>query len=95
MTDAAPKTEIEAAWTALKAAADPSARIVDQFTADPERLSRMSVQAAGLYLDLSKQSWTRAGFDAALALARVRQVEARRADLFGGAAVNLTEGRAV
>ncbi|KQS57192.1 glucose-6-phosphate isomerase [Brevundimonas sp. Leaf363] len=91
MTDAA----TEAAWTALKAAADPVARIVDQFAADPERLSRMSVEAAGLYLDLSKQSWTRAGFDAALALARVRQVEARRAHLFGGAAVNLTEGRAV
>ncbi|RZJ96971.1 MAG: glucose-6-phosphate isomerase [Brevundimonas sp.] len=95
MTDAAPKTEIEAAWTALKAAADPSARIVDQFTADPERLSRMSVEAGGLYLDLSKQSWTRVGFDAALALAKATNVEGRRAALFGGEAVNLTEGRAV
>ncbi|RZJ83216.1 MAG: glucose-6-phosphate isomerase, partial [Brevundimonas sp.] len=91
MTDAA----TESAWAALKAAADPSARIVDQFAADPDRLSRMSVEAAGLYLDLSKQSWTRAGFDAALSLAKASNVEGRRAALFGGEAVNLTEGRAV
>ena len=51
-------------WTAFDAAAarDADARIVDQFTADPDRLSRMSVEAAGLYVDLSKQSWTKDGF---------------------------------
>ena len=70
-------------------------RIVDQFAADPERLSRMSVEAAGLYLDLSKQSWTKAAFDACLELARATDVEGRRAALFAGEAVNLTEGRAV
>ena len=70
-------------------------RIVDQFTADPDRLARMSVEAAGLYLDLSKQSWTKAAFDACLDLARASDVEGRRAALFAGEAVNLTEGRAV
>ncbi|MEN5362227.1 glucose-6-phosphate isomerase [Brevundimonas intermedia] len=70
-------------------------RIVDQFAADPDRLARMSVEAAGLYLDLSKQSWTKAAFDACLDLARASDVEARRAALFAGEAVNLTEGRAV
>ncbi|MGH7028381.1 glucose-6-phosphate isomerase [Brevundimonas sp.] len=86
-----------AAWTELEAVArrDADARIHDQFAADPDRLSRMTVDAAGLHLDLSKQSWTRAGFDAALALARAADVEGRRAALFGGEAINFTEGRAV
>jgi glucose-6-phosphate isomerase len=48
-------------WAAFDAAAtrDAGTRIVDQFASDPDRLARMSVEAAGLYLDLSKQSWTR------------------------------------
>lgn len=84
-------------WTAFDAAAarDAQTRIVDQFAADPDRLARMSVEAAGLYLDLSKQSWSRAGFEACLDLARACDVEGRRAALFAGEAVNLTEGRAV
>ncbi len=87
----------DAAWTAFdQAAAEAaSARIVDQFAADPDRLARMSVEAAGLYLDLSKQSWTKAAFDACLELARASDVEKLRAALFAGEAVNLTEGRAV
>lgn len=87
----------DAAWTAFDQAAAEAARtrIVDQFATDPDRLSRMSVEAAGLYLDLSKQSWTRAAFDACLDLARASDVEGRRAALFAGEAVNLTEGRAV
>ena len=84
-------------WTAFDAAAraDADTRIVDQFAADPERLGRMTVEAAGLFLDLSKQSWTRAGFEACLDLARSAGVEAARARLFGGEAINSTEGRAV
>lgn len=87
----------DAAWTAFDQAAAEAAsvRIVDQFAADPDRLARMSVEAAGLYLDLSKQSWTKAAFDACLDLARASDVEGRRAALFAGEAVNLTEGRAV
>lgn len=86
-----------AAWAELEAAArrDADARIQDQFTADPHRLARLALDAAGLHIDLSKQSWTQAGLDAALALARVRDVEGRRAALFNGEAVNLTEDRAV
>ena len=85
------------AWTAFDRAAEAAAasRISDQFAADPGRLARMTVDAAGLHLDLSKQSWTRAGFEACLDLARACDVEGRRAALFGGEAVNLTEGRAV
>ncbi|WP_409019632.1 glucose-6-phosphate isomerase [Brevundimonas vesicularis] len=87
----------DSAWTTLTqvAANEAGSRILDQFRSDPERLSLMSLEAAGLYLDLSKQSWSRAGFDAALALARAADVEGRRAALFAGEAVNNTEGRAV
>ncbi len=84
-------------WTAFDAAAarDADARILDQFATDPERLTRLSVEAAGLYVDLSKQSWTKNGFEACLDLARSAGVEAARARLFGGEAINSTEGRAV
>ncbi len=90
-------TDLTAAWTAFDAvaASDGEARIVDQFAADPGRLERMSVEAAGLYLDLSKQSWTQAGFQVCLDLARAADVEGRRAALFAGEAINGTEGRAV
>ncbi|MGX1586627.1 glucose-6-phosphate isomerase [Brevundimonas diminuta] len=86
-----------AAWAELEAAArrDADARIQDQFTADPDRLTRLTLDVAGLHIDLSKQSWTHAGLKAALDLARACDVEGRRAALFNGEAVNLTEGRAV
>lgn len=74
---------------------DAGGRIVHQFATDPRRTERMGVEAAGLYVDLSKQSWTAEGFEAALDLARACDIEGRRAALFGGEAVNSTEGRAV
>src|ERR1051325_11570152 len=69
-------------------------RIVDLFAAEPDRLARLSVQAAGLDLDLSKQPWSLADLDAALALARAADVEGARARLFAGEVVNASEGRA-
>nr|MBF0666084.1 glucose-6-phosphate isomerase [Brevundimonas sp.] len=74
---------------------DAGTRIAHQFAADPRRAERMGVEAAGLYLDLSKQSWTAEGFEAALDLARACDIEGRRTALFGGEPVNSTEGRAV
>ena len=74
---------------------DAGGRIVHQFAVDPGRMERMSVEAAGLYLDVSKQSWSAEGFEAALDLARTCDVEGRRNALFAGEAVNNTEGRAV
>ena len=86
----------EAAWAALQAAAraDAAHRIESLFAAEPDRLDRMTVEAAGLFLDLSKQPWRRAGLEAALALAEAAEIEAKRARLFAGEAVNATEGRA-
>src|SRR5580698_2093594 len=84
-----------AAWTALEAAAraDAAGRIESLFAAEPDRLPRLNLEAAGLFLDLSKQPWSRAGFEAALALARAADVEGHRARLFAGDEVNATEHR--
>ena len=88
---------IKAAWNRFHAEADKAhgARIVDLFSAEPDRLSRLTMDAAGLFIDLSKQSWTRAAQDAAIDLARVSGVEAARARLFAGEVVNTSEQRAV
>ena len=74
---------------------DEGTRIAHQFATDPGRVQRMGIEAAGLYLDVSKQSWSLEGFEAALDLARTCDIEGRRDALFAGEAVNVTEGRAV
>ena len=88
---------IAAAWERLDQAVARSrpTSIVDLFAAEPDRLTRLTVDAAGLTLDLSKQSWSRDGLDAVLALARGAGVETARDKLFAGAVVNRSEGRAV
>jgi len=85
---------IERAWLRLEATAEAGrgVRLVDLITR--ARVRRMTVNAAGLHLDLSKQAWTDDGLKAALALARARDVEGARAALFASARVNVTEGRA-
>ncbi|CAN5325393.1 glucose-6-phosphate isomerase [soil metagenome] len=89
-------TELAAAWTRLEAAARASAArpIASLFEEEP-RLARLTFDAAGLFLDLSKQPWGLAGFDAALDLARAADIEAARARLFAGETMNASEGRAV
>ena len=88
---------LAAAWTAFGQAAEQAAgvRIAGLFQAEPERLSRLTLDAAGLHLDLSKQGLTAEGLDAALSLAGLAGVEAARARLFEGFAVNTSEDRAV
>jgi glucose-6-phosphate isomerase len=70
-------------------------RIADLFDAEPDRLARLTLQAADLELDLSKQAFSGAALDACLDLARAAGVEAARARLFEGFAVNTSEHRAV
>ncbi|MFL5297485.1 MAG: glucose-6-phosphate isomerase [Phenylobacterium sp.] len=89
-------SDLTAAWARLMQAAAEAGerRIAGLFEAEPERLARLSVQAAGLDLDLSKQPWSLDELDAALALARAADVEGARDRLFAGEAVNASEGRA-
>jgi glucose-6-phosphate isomerase len=89
--------EVETAWGRLQVAAEAAAatRIVDLFGREPDRLDRLSLDAAGLHIDLSKQPWDADAFAAALDLAHAAGVEGRREQLFAGAPVNRSEGRAV
>jgi glucose-6-phosphate isomerase len=90
-------SDAQGSWTGLAEAARAAARmpIARMFTREPDRLARLTLDAAGLRLDLSKQAWTLEGLEAALSLARACGVEAARARLFGGEAVNRSEDRAV
>jgi glucose-6-phosphate isomerase len=88
--------QMDAAWSRLAQAATGARdrRIVGLFGAEPERLDRLSLAAAGLDLDLSKQPWSLADLDVCLDLAGAGGVEAARGRLFAGEAVNASEHRA-
>ena len=88
-------TDTTAAWRALTGAAQAAAArpISSLFEAEPDRLDRLVLEAAGLVLDLSKQPWDEAGVQAALALVRAAEVEAARGRLFAGEIVNASEQR--
>ena len=88
--------DLTTAWKALEAAAAGAQgrRIVDLFAVEPERLARTGVTAAGLELDLSKQPWSLADLDVALALAKAGDVEGARDRLFAGETMNASEHRA-
>ena len=87
-------SDLDAAWNALSDKARAAAPIAALFGAEPARLDRLSLEAAGLYLDFSKQAWSLESFEAAVALARAADVAGRRAAFFAGDLVNTTEGRA-
>ena len=65
------------------------------FAADPQRFDRLSVEAAGLFLDYSKNRLDGRTLELLAALARERGVEARRDAMFAGEPINNTENRAV
>ena len=86
-----------AAWTALQ---DHFARTRDRqmrslFESDPQRFHAFSEEAAGVFLDYSKNLLTRETMDLLCALARERGVEPQRTALFAGDRINNTEQRAV
>jgi glucose-6-phosphate isomerase len=65
------------------------------FAADPQRFESMSVEAAGLFLDYSKNRLDGRTLELLAALARERNVEQRRDAMFAGEKINNTENRAV
>lgn len=84
-------------WKALErdAAALQETAMRALFEADPERFGRYSIEAAGLFLDFSKNKITDDVVDHLIALAKAREVEAMRTRMFDGEPINITEGRAV
>jgi glucose-6-phosphate isomerase len=67
----------------------------DLFAADPQRFERLSVEAAGLFLDYSKNRLDGRTLELLKALAQERGVERLRDAMFNGDKINLTENRAV
>ena len=86
------------AWGALTAHYEKSGRsfdLRDAFATDARRFDRFSIEAPGVFADLSKNRWD-AGTRALLTgLAAECGLEGRRDAMFAGEAINLTEGRAV
>ncbi len=84
-------------WKAVQAHYE-TARVLklrDLFAADPGRAERFSVEAAGLFLDYSKNRITDETVRLLLDLARARGVAERRDAMFSGEKINVSEGRAV
>jgi glucose-6-phosphate isomerase len=65
------------------------------FAADPQRFSKLSVEAAGLFLDYSKNRLDGRTLELLLDLAEERGVEQQRDAMFAGEKINVTENRAV
>lgn len=85
------------AFTTLKtqAAIDAKTPIVSHFEYEADRLGAQSLSVAGLYIDVSKQSWSDTGFQAALKLFETANLPAARDKMWTGQAINVSENRAV
>ncbi len=84
-------------WQALKQLQQETAsdRIKDYFTADPQRFEKMSLRVGGLFLDYSKHHISDAVLDTLLDLADHSALVQRRAQMFSGDIINVTEDRPV
>ena len=67
----------------------------EMFEADPGRFMRFSGEAAGLFVDYSKNCITDEIMASLLALAKATGLEQRRTQMFAGEKINITENRAV
>ncbi|MES2496304.1 MAG: glucose-6-phosphate isomerase [Pseudomonadota bacterium] len=85
-------TEAKAAWSAISET--PATSLTELFTNEPDRLSRLSIAESGMTFDFSKTHLSTALVDRFLALAEASDFAGKRAALFAGEEVNVTEGRA-
>jgi glucose-6-phosphate isomerase len=85
------------AWKALGAHAETmkSATLKQMFADDPERGTRMTVEAEGIFLDYSKNRVTEETLKLLLELADESGVKAKLEAMFTGEKINITENRAV
>jgi len=65
------------------------------FSSDPSRAERFALEAAGIYLDYSKNLVRADTMELLVDLARARGITQAIAAMFGASKINLTEGRAV
>ncbi len=86
-----------AAWKALAVHQNKTGKLHLRklFAADPKRGERLTAQAAGLFLDYSKNRITSATMTLLLRLAKESNLRGRMDAMFSGEKINLTENRAV
>ena len=84
-------------WQALQRHADEmrEVHLRSLFATDPSRGTRLSAEAAGLYLDYSKNRITDETMRLLAALARISGLRQRIDAMFNGEKINTTEERAV
>ncbi|MEE3214912.1 MAG: glucose-6-phosphate isomerase [Pseudomonadota bacterium] len=70
-------------------------RIRDYFAADPKRFDKMSLRVGGLFLDYSKHQISDKVLDKLMELAEHSALVQRRAQMFSGDIINVTEDRPV
>jgi len=80
-------------WSAIEAL--PQHRLLELFEADPARLAKLSLDVAGIHFDWSKTHLTPELVAAFAELAKTRDLAGRRAAMFAGEHVNITEDRPV
>jgi glucose-6-phosphate isomerase len=87
----------ERAWQDVESqvAAVGDASIRARFDSDPQRFETMSIEAAGLFLDYSKNRLDKPTLQKLMALAKACDVEALRDAMFAGERINVTENRSV
>lgn len=82
-------------WAQLSTAALAPQSLTNLFTSEPNRLSRLSIDVAGLSVDLSKNLVSQPQLDLLLAFAESSTLSDHRAALFNAEKINETEDRAV
>jgi glucose-6-phosphate isomerase len=95
--DTVPPLRERPAWSALAEhyASLRRRHLRELFAQDPRRGERMVAQGAGLYLDYSKHRVSGETLELLLALAEQSRLEQRRAAMFAGERINVSEDRAV
>lgn len=94
---AAAAADVANAFSALRAHKDrvESQTLREMFAGDPQRFARLSLEVDGLLLDYSKNRIDALALVGLLDLARSAKLEERRAAMFAGDRINITENRPV
>ncbi|HEX4538784.1 MAG TPA: glucose-6-phosphate isomerase [Acidimicrobiales bacterium] len=97
MTETATRISESVEWRALEAhhAQVEDIHLREHFARDPHRGEAMTVEAADLHLDYSKNLITRESLGLLRALAERAEIRQRADDMFSGRRINVTENRPV
>lgn len=86
------RPEMSDAWDAVAGAE--TLALGELFKGEPDRLSRLTIEEAGIRFDFSKTHLSTSLLSAFASLARAQDLVGTRDALFSGAEINVTEGRA-